>query len=174
MRVRERGLAHARDVLDQQMAARQQAGDAQPNLRVLAEDDAVDLGEHRGDARSAADSAAGVVMGPQRVDARDLRGQLIDFGAQFREALLILGDDLRRRVLGEIAVRELGLAVCRTRLPARRWRLARRSSSAGRIDQARHRHQYLELAQQRDGRNRRRFARREHARRLDMPARRTR
>ncbi|MNC85937.1 hypothetical protein D3C83_15620 [compost metagenome] len=38
-RVRERGLAHARDVLDQQVAAREQAGERHADLRFLAEDD---------------------------------------------------------------------------------------------------------------------------------------
>ncbi|MNC91788.1 hypothetical protein D3C83_81030 [compost metagenome] len=38
--VRERGLADARQVLDQQVAARQQAGEREPDLAFLAEDDA--------------------------------------------------------------------------------------------------------------------------------------
>ena len=38
-RVRERGLADARDVLDQQVAAREQAGERHADLRLLAEDD---------------------------------------------------------------------------------------------------------------------------------------
>ena len=37
--MRERGLADARHVLDQQVAAREQAGQREANLRVLAEDD---------------------------------------------------------------------------------------------------------------------------------------
>ena len=43
--VGERGLADARDVLDQQVPARQQAGEAQADLLLLAENDAVDLRE---------------------------------------------------------------------------------------------------------------------------------
>src|SRR6185503_9820235 len=39
-RVRKRGLAHAGQVFDQQVAARQQAGKRQAHLRFLAEDDA--------------------------------------------------------------------------------------------------------------------------------------
>ena len=37
--VRERGLADARDVLDQQVAAREQAGERHADLSFLAEDD---------------------------------------------------------------------------------------------------------------------------------------
>ena len=83
--MRESGLADARNVLDQQVAARQQTGEAQPNLRVLAEDDAVDLSEHRAQAARdwplAACRPASWSCGAQRADARDLRGQLIGFGA---------------------------------------------------------------------------------------------
>src|ERR1700722_769100 len=49
--MRESGLAHPGNVLDQQMTARQQAGDAQPDLRILAQDDAVQLRKHRFDLR---------------------------------------------------------------------------------------------------------------------------
>ena len=45
--VRQGGLAHPRNVLDQQMSARQQAGQTQANLRILAEDHSIDLGENR-------------------------------------------------------------------------------------------------------------------------------
>ena len=44
-RMRQRGLADTRHILDQQMAARQQAGQAQTDLPVLAEDNVVDLGK---------------------------------------------------------------------------------------------------------------------------------
>ncbi len=47
--VREGGLADPGNVLDQQMPARQQACQAQADLRVLAEDDAVDLRENGAD-----------------------------------------------------------------------------------------------------------------------------
>jgi hypothetical protein len=49
--VSERRLADARNVLDQQMAARQQAGETEADLRILAEDDPVELGKHRLDDR---------------------------------------------------------------------------------------------------------------------------
>ena len=42
-RVRQRRLADARDVLDQQMAAREQAGEREPDLLLFAQDDAPDL-----------------------------------------------------------------------------------------------------------------------------------
>mgnify|MGYP000504077994 CR=1 FL=1 len=44
--VGEGGLAHARQVLDQQVAARQQAGQRQPYLPGLADDQALDLDDH--------------------------------------------------------------------------------------------------------------------------------
>jgi hypothetical protein len=44
-RMRQRGLADPGHIFDQQMAARQQAGQAQANLSVFAEHDVVDLVE---------------------------------------------------------------------------------------------------------------------------------
>ncbi len=44
--VRQRGLAHARNILDQQMAAGQKAGKRQAHFVLFAQDDAVDLGQH--------------------------------------------------------------------------------------------------------------------------------
>ena len=44
-RVRERGLADAGHVFDEQVAARQQAGERQPHGLGLAEDDAVEGGQ---------------------------------------------------------------------------------------------------------------------------------
>ncbi len=41
--MRQGRFAHARDVLDQQVAARDQAGDRETDLIFLAEDDAADL-----------------------------------------------------------------------------------------------------------------------------------
>src|SRR5580704_16646619 len=49
--MRKRGLAHAGNILDEQMAARQQAGEAQPDLRILAQNHPVQLGQHRFDLR---------------------------------------------------------------------------------------------------------------------------
>src|SRR5262249_55973919 len=46
-RVRQRGLADARQVLDEQVAACEQAGQSQADLAFLAEDDAADLGNYR-------------------------------------------------------------------------------------------------------------------------------
>ena len=43
--MREGGFADPGNVLDQQVAARQQAGQAQANLRILAENDVIELGE---------------------------------------------------------------------------------------------------------------------------------
>ena len=51
--VRQRGLAHAGNVLDQQVAARQNAGERHADLRFLAEDDltgGLDDARHRGNA----------------------------------------------------------------------------------------------------------------------------
>src|SRR6185503_15584964 len=45
--MRERGLAHAGDVLYQQVSAGQQAGERQTELAVLAEDDPVEIGKRR-------------------------------------------------------------------------------------------------------------------------------
>ena len=42
-RMREGGLAHPRNVFDQQMPARQQAGQTQADLQILAQDHAIDL-----------------------------------------------------------------------------------------------------------------------------------
>ena len=42
-RLRERRLAHAGNVLDQQVAAREQAGEREPQRLVLADDDAAEL-----------------------------------------------------------------------------------------------------------------------------------
>ena len=44
--VRERGLADAGQILDQQVAAREQAGEREADLLFLAEDDAADLIDH--------------------------------------------------------------------------------------------------------------------------------
>jgi hypothetical protein len=44
-RVRQHGFAYAGNVFDQQVSARQKAGDRQPDLAFLAEDDAADLGD---------------------------------------------------------------------------------------------------------------------------------
>ena len=44
--MRERGLADARHVLDQQVAAREQARDREPQLLRLADDHAVERVEH--------------------------------------------------------------------------------------------------------------------------------
>ncbi len=43
--MRERGFAHAGNIFDQQMAARQEAGQAEADLIVLAQDHSVELGE---------------------------------------------------------------------------------------------------------------------------------
>jgi hypothetical protein len=57
-RVRQHGLADPRQVLDQQVPAREQAGEREPHLAVLAEHDAADrvdrAGHHgrRGGARA--------------------------------------------------------------------------------------------------------------------------
>ncbi len=48
-RMRQRGLADAGDVLDQQMAARQQARDAQSHLMLLAQDHPIELRRGGGD-----------------------------------------------------------------------------------------------------------------------------
>ena len=45
-RVGERGLADAGHVFDQQVAARQQAGEREPDLALLAEDDGADLAQN--------------------------------------------------------------------------------------------------------------------------------
>ena len=45
--MRQRGLADTGRILDQQMAAGQQAGEALPDLQGLADDDAADLGGGR-------------------------------------------------------------------------------------------------------------------------------
>ena len=50
--MREHGLADAGNILDQQMPAREQAGDAEPDLPFLAEDDAPDLADDVFDALS--------------------------------------------------------------------------------------------------------------------------
>ena len=57
--MRQRGLADAGNVLDQQVAARQQAGDAQPHLVLLAQDDAIEL------RRRGADQLDGIGLGDQ-------------------------------------------------------------------------------------------------------------
>ena len=44
-RMRQRGLAHAGQVFDQQMPARQQASERQPDLARFAEDDLFGLGD---------------------------------------------------------------------------------------------------------------------------------
>src|SRR6202022_2230852 len=46
-RVRESGFAHSRNVFDQEVPARQQARETEPNLRVLAQDHPIDLGKNR-------------------------------------------------------------------------------------------------------------------------------
>jgi hypothetical protein len=46
-RLREGGLPHARDVLDQQVPAGEQAGEGEPQRVPLADDDALELREHR-------------------------------------------------------------------------------------------------------------------------------
>src|ERR1019366_3657847 len=48
-RMGQRGFAHPRNVLDQQMAARQQAGQAQPYLTVLSQNHLVDLRKNGSD-----------------------------------------------------------------------------------------------------------------------------
>ena len=64
-RVRERRLADARHVLDQQVAARQQAGEAQPDLPRLAEDDGLERCERAPQAsRHPVLAALRVVHGP--------------------------------------------------------------------------------------------------------------
>ena len=49
----QRRLAHARQVLDQQVAARQQAGERELDLGLLADHDGADLAGHRLDALQA-------------------------------------------------------------------------------------------------------------------------
>ena len=49
-RLRQRRLADARDVLDQQVPAREQARERQPQRLGLADEDAAELGDHRGQA----------------------------------------------------------------------------------------------------------------------------
>src|SRR5215831_20215846 len=50
-RLRQRGLADARNILDEKVTARQQARKRQLERRVLADDDARELLEHRREAR---------------------------------------------------------------------------------------------------------------------------
>ena len=57
-RVRERRLADARHVLDEQVAAREQAGERQLQLPALADDDALERVEHGPDQRLAVGAAA--------------------------------------------------------------------------------------------------------------------
>ena len=49
-RLRQRRFADARDVLDQQMPAREQAGEREPQRLGLADEDAAQFGDHRGQA----------------------------------------------------------------------------------------------------------------------------
>ena len=49
-RLRERRLADAGNVLDQQVAAREETGEGEPQRIALADDDAIELREHAGKA----------------------------------------------------------------------------------------------------------------------------
>ena len=61
-------------VLDQQVAARQQAGEAQADLRRLAEDDRLERGQRAREAAASAGAAPGVLMAPAaRARARAAR-----------------------------------------------------------------------------------------------------
>ena len=131
-RVGERGLADARDVLDQQVAARQQAGEAQPDLRVLAEDDAVELGEDRARSRRlvalmavAARSACSAATRASCATSWSIsRAQL---GERAARSLATTSAGALR---ANSPLRELGLRACRSSRSALRRRLASRSSSA--------------------------------------------
>ena len=143
------------------MAARQQASDAEADLRILAEDHPVQLGEHCFDLRMQR-----VHWFLSVVTRASLGRQLAYFRAQFLKPLLVLGDDLRRRILGKLAVAQFGLqfAASRHRLCAAAWpgaRVRRRGRSA--LPWA----PIFQACRARQRRKSARLARFQHARRLD-------
>jgi hypothetical protein len=81
--VRERGLAHARNVFDQQVAAGEQAGERKAQMPVLAEDDPVQIAERRLDQLEGALLAAGRLLmkrrahlsGPHAADPASVRNR---------------------------------------------------------------------------------------------------
>ena len=97
----------------------------------------------------------------------DLGRQLADFRAQFRKPLLVLGDDLRRCVLGELGCCPAWPPICSSSASALRCRLARRSSSAAGSIRPAMGTNISSVPEQGNGGNRRRLRRRQHARRLD-------
>ena len=70
-RLGEGGLAHAGDVLDEEMPARQEAGERQAQRVVLADDDAAQLGKHQGQACGG--GGAGLGGGAQAHGRRRMR-----------------------------------------------------------------------------------------------------
>ena len=132
--MRERRLADAGNVLDEQVTAREQARETEAQLRLLAEDDLLERGNRALDQVERAAVGCGRAQGgalhqlgpPRRQplharEAPHLLGELRDLAVEIRDTCALLVDDVGRRIRDKARVAQLGgglVAILLRSLPA--------------------------------------------------------
>ena len=157
-RMRERRLADAGDVFDQEVAARDEAREREPHGVWLAEEDAVEGGQDVRDAHGGNYiSPPGIAMSPSTVTRLHVSAELAHAFELFREAQVLATSSaararsaattFRRRVAHEVLVAEFGLELADVRFVFRDA-FAQTLGLGFRVYQPLHRHQQRQLAEQ--------------------------